>query len=146
MPIVGKLARIEDALLERLADLTLSPAVPVAWPNIVYSPTVGQPYLEPTFLPNKTDYAGIGQSAPRRHFGLFSISVMGALNLGSAAASEIADSIIEHFAPPLSLDADGLDVRIGSFNGSNHVPWRGSAFPKDGWLMIAVSVPWYCDA
>lgn len=143
---VGKHSRIEDALLARLAALTLSPTVPVAWPNLSFTPTIGQPYLEPTFLPNKTEYGGIGPGAPIRHFGLFSVAVFGAVNVASSANSEIADSVIEHFAPPLTLDAEGLALFIGSFNGSNHRPWRSTAFPKDGWLMISVTVPWYCDA
>lgn len=145
MAPVGKTASIEDAMLYHLSLLVLTPAVPIAAANLAFAPTLGQPYLEVSFLPNQTDRAGVGINAPRRHRGLLQVTVYGKEFDGSLPTSEIADSVIEHFAPDTVIDRNGVRVRIGSYDGSASVPYRSQGFNDDGWRIVPVTIPWWCD-
>lgn len=144
MPTVGNLASIEDALMTYLGTLVLSPTVPVAWPDMPFTPTPGQTYLEPLFLPNQTDLAAIGTGAPERHRGLLQVMVHGVLGQGAIVNAEIADAVIEHFKYQL-IDASGVRVRIGSYDGGPGVPWRTAAIRSDVSSNIPVTIPWWCD-
>lgn len=141
----GRTASIEDALLYHLSVLILAPAWPIAWPNLAFTPQIGQAYLEPRFLPNVTDRAGAGTNAARRHRGLFQVTCFGTENTGSAPSSEVADAIIEHFGPDVVIDRNGVRVRIGSFDGSSSVPYRSQGFNENGWWVVPVTIPWWCD-
>lgn len=145
MAITGTTTSIEDALLWHLSVLVLAPVVPVAWPDIPFTPVVGTPYLEPTVLPNKTDFAGVGVGSPHRHFGLLQVNVHGPQGQGSAPTSEIADQIMEHFAPDTVIARNGVRVRIGAFDGGTAVPYRSQGFNGNGFRVIPVTIPYWCD-
>lgn len=144
MAVTGNTARIEDALLGRLASLVLAPARRVAWPDIVFEPVVGEVYLAPGTLWNSAERGEVGPGAARRYVGIFQVLVRGPISGTSVPQKEAADSIIEHFDRQ-NLAYDGLIVRIGSFNGGRAVPWRGGALVDAGWRLIPVSVPFWCD-
>lgn len=142
MPTVGKLSGIEDALNFRLSQLVLVPVRRVAWPSISFIATIGELYLEPSFMPNRSQVAEIGLM--RRHVGIYQIIVRGPINTDLAPLTEIADLIIEHFFD-VTIVRNGLTVRVGSFDGGQSLPYRMSAFPNEGWRALPVTVPWYCD-
>lgn len=143
MITVGKLTSIEVTLNEHLAGLVFAPVLPIAWPDVPFEPVAK--YLVPSFLPNKTDRAGVGINAPRRHLGLYQVLVRGPLGQGAAVNSETADAIVEHFANQI-LAANGVRVRIGSFDGGPADPWRSSAIRQDTHSDVPVTIPWWCDA
>lgn len=145
MATVGKLASIEDALFYRLSQLTLTPSLPIAYPNTPYVPVVGSTFLEALNLPNRTDYAGVGLGAARRHRGLLQVIINSPQNAGATAASEVADKIIEWFIAADVIPRNGVRVRIGSFDGSAGVPYRTTAYQQDGWQKLPVTIPWWCD-
>lgn len=145
MAVTGKTAAIANALKYRLSTLTLSPVRRIAWPNAAFAPVAGEIYLEPTVLPNRTDYGAVGANAPRRHQGLYQISVRGpAITPTPEVQDEIADLIIEHFEAE-TIISNGVTVRIGSFDGSPGLPYRVSALIESGWRNIPVTIPWWCD-
>jgi len=142
MATTGKLSGIEDALHYRLNALGLS--APIAWPGAAFQPVVGQTYVAPSILPNRTDYAAVGSNSPRRHRGLYQVIIYSPINEGSLPAAEIADQIIEQFAG-VTIDKNSLRVRIGSFDGSPALPYRGTSLDQDGWRLTPVTIPWWCD-
>lgn len=145
MATTGKTASIANALKYRLGQLTLSPTRRIAWPNIAFVPVDGEIYLEPRFLPNTADYGAVGANAPRRHRGLYQVGVRGpALTPTPEAQDEVADAVIDHFAGQ-TISRNGVSVRIGSFDGSSGLPYRGSALTQSGWSIIPVTIPWWCD-
>ena len=137
------LTAIEEALNAHLVGLVFSPVVPIAWQNLSYTPMVGHTYLRPKLFPNRTDVGAVGVNAPRRHRGLYQVSVYGAVDVG-LADTWIADAIIEHFNAEV-LERNGVRVRIGSFDGSASVPSRLSSFREGEWNVIPVTIPWWND-
>ena len=138
-------AKIRAALHGYLGTLTLSPVHAVAWDNRTYKRVIGTPFLEPVVLPNKTDRAGVGMNAPRRHRGLYQVTVYSVEDVGDIASTEIADAIIEHFGPNVVIDREGVRVRIGSYDGGDGVAYAGRSFNENGWRVTPVTVPWWCD-
>jgi hypothetical protein len=144
MAPTGNTTRIEGALLDKLRTLVLNPARPVAWPGTTYTPVVGTIYLAPGFLWNSTERGETGSQSARRHVGIFQVNVRGPAIGNPETDAEIADRIIEHFDRQV-IPHNSVIVRIGSFNGGRAVPWRGGALTEDGWRLIAVSIPFWCD-
>lgn len=141
----NKLTLIEDALKARLTLYADATGTPVAWEDVSYSPTLGQTYLQPVFMPNRTGVITLGDTGPQYHFGLYSISVHGKQGQGSRVNSLVADAIIEHFPPGLVIAHGGIQLSIGSTDGSPGVPWRSGAIRNGVTTMIVVSVPWWID-
>ncbi|MGP9819186.1 DUF4128 domain-containing protein [Salinarimonas sp. NSM] len=133
-------AIIEEALNARLAALTLSPARPVAWPGVGFTPAPGAIYLEPRFLPNTAAQITLGDSGLNRHFGLYQVSVYGPAAGSHIALREIAGLVGAHFRRGLSLTRSGLTVRI------DRPPSTGPSLTESALTMIPVTVSWFCDA
>lgn len=102
-------ANIQAALFARVAALTLSPAHPVAWPNLSFTAPADRRYLRVSHLPNSTDRLFVGSSDPHQHQGILQVVVCAPLNKGEAAVMEIAGLVADHFPPDL-LMADGVRV------------------------------------
>lgn len=105
-------ASIQTALLARAASLVLSPAHPVAWPNVSFTPPASKKYLRVSHLPNTTDRLFVGNADPHRHQGILQIMVCAPLNSGEAAARELAGVVANHFPAGLTLHSGGVQVKI----------------------------------
>lgn len=140
----GKLTSIKEALDYKLSTLSLSPSRRVAYEGTVFEPVVGEIYLRSNFIPNQTDLGGVGINAPRRHRGIYQVTVAGPTNVGTVTQSEVADLVIEHFVQQ-TITRNGLTVRVGSYDGSPSVPYAAPMLIVDGWLNIPVTIPWWCD-
>ena len=140
----GATTRIEKALLDKLRLLTLSPVRRVAWPGMSFVPVIGEIYLAPGILWNTSERGEVGSQAARRHVGIFQVNVRGPAIGNPETDAEIADLIIEHFDREV-ISHNSVLVRIGSFTGGRAVPWRGGAITDDGWRLIPVSIPFWCD-
>jgi len=146
MAPVGNSAKIEDSLFYTLGQMTFTPTRRIAWPDIdpPFEPVESEIYLEPTVLWNETDRAEIGTGAPNRHMGIFQILTRGPIAISSQPQIELVDEIIAAF-DRLVISQNSITVRIGSFNGTRSVPWRGSSFDEDGKNVIPISIPFWCD-
>lgn len=113
MTAVGIEAQITEALLQRLAALTLSPSLKIAYPNVPF-PKTGETkpdtYLEAHQLRGPTDAVGI--SAWNQHQGIFQIDVVYLAQDGLIAPTEIADAVAAHFPRGLRLANGAVQVRI----------------------------------
>lgn len=113
-------AKIEKALLDRVASLTLVPALPVAWPNVDFpgKDSNGVPnampasYIIVQHFPNKNTRLTFGSTDPSWRRGFLQLTAVTPLNKGSLAAKEIAGKIAEHFPADLPLDYSGVRVRV----------------------------------
>jgi hypothetical protein len=118
MTAVGVESQITEALLQRLAALTLSPALQVAWPNIDFpgkNPD-GSPKVKPeTYLEARQLRAGteaLGISAWNDHAGIFQVDVVYSKQDGAIKATQIADAVAAHFPRNLRLANGSIVVRI----------------------------------
>lgn len=144
MAPTGNTTRIEDALFFRLGQLMLTPTRRIAWPGSSFTPVVGEIYLAAGVLWNRIDRSEIGSAAAARHVGIFQVNVRGQAIGSPATDAEVVDAIINHFDRQ-TITHNSVTVRIGSFDGGRSAPWRGGAIADDGWRMIPVSIPFWCD-
>lgn len=103
--------KIADALKARLAALTFSPVLQIAWPNVDFTPPSGT-YLRVDDLRNTTDRVVISNGGPHRQQGIMQVTVMAPVNSGENAALEIAGQIADWFMAEPRLSFTGGSVRI----------------------------------
>src|SRR6266404_335082 len=99
MTAVGIESQITEALLQRLAALTLSPALQVAWPGVTFPPagqTKPATYLEAR-APLRVGAATVGISAWSEHAGIFQVDVLYSAQDGVIKPTQIADAVVAWF-------------------------------------------------
>lgn len=137
MSAVGTDALISEALLTRLAALTFSPALQVAWPNRPFPapPATDKPdtYLQASLLRAETQ--GIGISAWDEYAGILQVDVLYKSDDGEIKPTNIADAVAAWFKRPMRLRNGGLTVHV------DDPPSIASSMPNgDGYLKIPVSI------
>mgnify|MGYP000125400208 CR=1 FL=1 len=133
-------AKIDDALLARLAALTFSPAIPVAYPNVAFTPPAGRHFRAFIFR-NPTDRTAF---RTRVLNGIMQVSVYSPLNEGPKPADELAGAIVAHFDPSLPwLTSEGVTVRMDP----GKPPYAGSAMrdPDAAYWMVPVTINWFAQ-
>ena len=105
-------SEIMAALFARVASFVASPALPVAWPNVAFTPPANQRYLRVQFVPNTTNRALIDSDGPHQHLGLLQVSVYWTKGQGETSPRDIAGDLAAHFPCDLKLHSAGLTVRI----------------------------------
>lgn len=89
---------IRAVLEDYLADT--SPTLPVIAPqNVLFEPTPGTSYLKTTLVPTLRRPAVRGLNPQLRYDGLFSILICTPQGFGSGAGYDLADQILDRFAP-----------------------------------------------
>lgn len=113
MSAVGIEAQITEALLTRLAALTLSPVVPVAMPNVTF-PASGSDtpdtYLQARMLRAPTQ--GVGISAWNEHAGILQVDVVYKPQNGEIKPLQIADSVAAWFARGTRMSNGSVQVDV----------------------------------
>jgi hypothetical protein len=103
---------IMAALFARVSSLVLSPAMPIAWPNVTYTPPANQRYLRVQFVPNVANRVVIDSDGPHQHLGLLQLSVYAKKNTGEATIRADAAAVAAHFPCDLKLYSGDVTVRI----------------------------------
>lgn len=103
--------KILNALLSRLSSLTLSPAMPVAYPNVAFTPSATG-YLRATHVPNTANQVTLGASGKNRFEGLLQVDVFWPEDAGLVAPSERAGAVAAHFKRGTDITLDSITVRI----------------------------------
>ena len=111
MTAVGVESQITEALMEHLSELTLSPVLPVAYPNVPFTPPVSGPYLH-AHAPLRATTAAIGISAWDEHAGIFQVDVVYRAQDGVIKPTQIADAVAAHFPRNLHLENGSVRVDI----------------------------------
>lgn len=104
-------ALISKALNDKLTALVFSPALPISWPNLSFTPPATT-YLRVSNLLNTPQRLAIGNGDPVLQQGIFQVTVSAPTNGGELPALEIAGQIVDHFALGTMLDFTGGRVRI----------------------------------
>lgn len=102
---------ITEALLAQLATLVLSPVLPIAYPNVTFTPPAAG-YLRATPVPNIANQVTLGSSGKNRFEGLFQVDVFLPQNAGISTVLEKAGAVAAHFKRGTTLTRDGINVRI----------------------------------
>lgn len=129
-------AKISDLLLGHLAEFPQSPALPIAWPGLPFTPPSGT-YLEATLIPNTNVNRGLGTDDSTQFRGILQVAVMASANEGIIAAMEIASHIADHFERGTALSEGTLRVK---FEGR---PSIAPYMQEPDRLRIPVSIRWH---
>ncbi len=137
---------IESALLNRLAAFCLSPAIPLALPNIAFTPpVVGSNvfWLKADLMPADSFSPGISFEDDVQHYGLMQVSVFHGQGSGELAPARLAARIIELFKRGTTVTKDGFTVLVwkSPFRG-RMIDDRTSLTGSSSWIMIPVSIPY----
>lgn len=137
MPTVER--SIEKALFARVATIILDPVLPIAWPDLDFTPPLSG-YIRVTQIPNRNERMFFGSNAPQRRQGLLQLSVFSQKGLGSPAATEKAGLVAAHFPTDLEMTADGRVVRV------TKAPDIATAIADDPHWHVPVTVWYECFA
>jgi hypothetical protein len=158
MPSVNH--RIRSALEARLSSITGIPDI--AWENVKYSPTTGQSFVQPLFLPTQQRPSVRGLNPVLRYQGIFSVNCFVPEGNGPGAADDLANLIIDNFPATdsiyYSIPDDALLTEAEAFivteSGARvlvddviHVSLefseRQQGVLRSPWYMVTVDVDWY---
>jgi hypothetical protein len=127
---------VRVALESRLAALT--PALPTAWDNTSYTPSLSTAFQRPALLRGAPENPALG-SAFYREVGVFQVMLCYPLNGGSATADTRAQLIRAWFPRGSSLTANGTTVTIQS------TPTIGPGMSDGSFWCVPVSIPYYAN-
>lgn len=122
---------IQAALNDRLSDEF--PAMPIAWENVSYTPTLGTPYLRAHWFPVESKPITLGSSPFIERKGFFQIDCVYPAGQGWGDARSKVAEIVAAFPPRTSFIYNGLEVNIEEIK-----PHKG--LPGDGWYMIPTDI------
>jgi len=121
------------ALRARIEALTLSPALPIAWPNESFTPP-SSGYLRVTWIPNINRRLFLGSADAHQRLSLLQVDVFAKKNQNVAVALEIAGKVAQHFPADLRMTAQGITCRVIK------APDVAQPLPDDAFLMVPVTI------
>lgn len=128
-------AIVAGLLLARCATLSVgSPALPVAMPEMSFTPPPDNKYLRVDFFANKPAWEGLGPETMDQ--GLLQVVVVWPWRKGIVAPRRIARDVMAHFPKELTLAADGVKVTI------NKAPYASSPVPDEPVSLTPVTISW----
>lgn len=103
--------KIIDALFGKLAALTLSPALPVAYPDKAFTKPASGAWLEAFIFRNPNQTVALADDGTDILPGLFQITICAPEGLGVVNSQDIAGAIVAHFARGTKMVSGGVSVR-----------------------------------
>lgn len=133
-------AGIADALFYHLNGLTLSPALPVAWPGVEFTPPSAGNFLRAMLIEATPDVATLGDSGYNRHSGILIVFVHAVTGIGEIVAKQIASQVAAHFKRGTDISRNGQVVRIVQ------PPGVGGSIIDGDRLIVPVRIRWFADS
>lgn len=129
-------AALESAVATWAAAQT--PAVPVQYQNVAYTPAIGTRYLRTFTIPAETENPSLGD-AHRRYTGILQANLYMPDGNGSGTGETLADSLLTYFARGESFTISGVTVRI------LQSPSVNPALNDNGWYIVPVAIRYQAD-
>lgn len=139
MPATGVEAKIYDAIAYFISALAVSPALPIAMPNVVFNPPASNgPYLVATIVPNMADLNGLAFDSTIDNRGVVQISVVWKAGAGLVSPMNVAAQIVNLFKPGTSTTRNGVTVFF------EQQPRIINALQASDMVTIPVVITWRC--
>ena len=123
-----------------VARLLAFPGLPsVAWENVAFTPTTGQPYLKPALLPGEPVQCEIGTNGNNRHSGIYQISIYYPAGQGVLGLNTLRDGLIDHFKRGTVLAYSGITVTVQK-------AFPGPVLQETDWQHVPITIQFRCDA
>lgn len=127
------------ALRSRIATLSLSPALPIAWPASTYAPTSGTAFLAVDHVTFAPERVLIGKGEHERT-GMLSLSHVAPLGQDAAVYVETAGKIAAHFPEDLQMKYGDVCVRVVS------KPHVMDGYRDGAWFRTPINIRWRTSA
>lgn len=128
-------AVVATLLLERCATLSVgSPVLPVAMPEMSFTPPADGRYLRVDLFSNAPFWEGLASG--RIDQGLLQITVVWPRLKGLIAPKRAEAEVCAHFFKGLRLHGSGVTVKV------NREPWAASPITEPDKVSIPVTVSW----
>lgn len=135
----GEAAQIIDALLARCSGLAEGvPTLPIAMPEITFTPPASGKYLQVDFFANKPAWEGL--SSGKLAQGMLQITVVWPRGAGIVASATAAQSVIDHFTKGLILRSGVAKVTISG------EPWAATPISDPTEIRVPITIPWVAVA
>lgn len=131
---------IETALFDRVTSLSLTPPLPIAWPNVDYTPPTDGLYLAVQHFPNGVSRYSQTGADPKQRIGILQLTVVTPLNQGASNATLIAGQIAEHFPADLIMRSGAVKVTV------TDAPSIAPAIKTDASWDTPLSIPYFSNA
>lgn len=123
---------ILEACLARMETLGISPALPIAWPGIVFTPPGTGMWLEAKLFPNEPRDLAWDADGCALQRGFLQVMVGYRPGGGQVNASQVADAVIAHFPKATELGPVRVSKR----------PYQTPPLTEADKLYIAVTIPY----
>ena len=135
MAVTGAVAQYMDALFARCGSIdTGSPALPIAYPEIAFTPPGDNKYLKVDFFANAPAWEGMSSGSLAQ--GLLQITVVWPHGVGIIAPAQIAQNVIDTFTKGLTLFSGTSRITVSK------VPYAASPIMDDVTCRIPVIIAW----
>ncbi len=134
---------IEYALMAQAVGFAEENSLTISLPNIAFSPPISTPttqWLRATYLPVPSLAMGISFDAFIKHYGMMQLDVFQGSGGGSMAPARLAAEAVAYFQRGGTLTKDGFEILFVMS------PYRSRAVTDEQWLMVPVSIPYWCFA
>ncbi len=116
-----------------------SPLPSVAWENVSFKPTTGQPYIEPSLLPAEPIQIETGTNGINRLSGVYQISVFAPTGTGIAAINTLIAGLCNHFKRGTVLTYGGDVITIQK-------AYSSPVMQETDWQHTPITIKYWCDA
>ncbi|CEJ09866.1 hypothetical protein BN1110_00137 [bacterium YEK0313] len=113
--------KIVESLFAELAALALTPPLPIALPNLDFTPPADEKWLRVSEAPSPILPAALAPAGPaylaitpgaRDYNGTIQVDVVWPQRTGITAPKEVAGAITAHFSPAKAIYGDGVKVKV----------------------------------
>lgn len=130
--------RIRRALEVRLETTAQIPYI--FWENTSTENLIGNPHVEPNFIPLSKRAVDVGPNPTERYDGIFQVLIYTPVHDGVGAAEEIAGLVLDRYRPSDMIeDIEGGDVAVVRIEYSE----AGEAYENRGCHVIPLNIGWY---
>lgn len=146
MSALGLEAAVEEGLFGHVKAYSdsLSPPMPVAWPNVHFEPVVDVPYLRVDILTSSPTRLTVAHDDTNIYAGLLQVTAVYPLGVGSILPSETVAAVLDHFRPGTTINhQSGRQIKVGRADGGVGLPYRGVPSRDGNWWNAPAIIPWY---
>lgn len=128
-------AVVSALLMEHCEAMVIgSPALPIAYPDVAFTPPTSGKYLRVDLFRNAPFWEGL--SSGRVDQGLLQVTVVWPRGLGVIQPAEAAALVMEHWSKLTALNGSGTRVRV------SREPWASSPLLDEHQTELPVTVSW----
>lgn len=127
--------KIADALFTKLAALTLSPVLEIAWPDVAFTPPDEGMWLEASIFDDPVETMALTAGGRPGRSGFLQVTVISPQNVGATTMRDVAGEVIDWFAYTTRLTSGSVAVDISG------VPYMSPPVVDPPYIRVPITIP-----